>query len=173
MEKKSAENKRALYRASRNNAISFGARPKLVRAMSAPLRSMDTENSNNPWPTKRRNRTKRNGQDSVRLVMDHHQRESHLYLETDEQVFCKDDIKSQNLKARNKLLQVKPIREVGSCDIVTLVSLLSPGASDSEKEECTQGKNEFTTSSPSPPLRRIEKSGNEYFNATRINLVFD
>lgn len=170
MEKKSAENKRALYRASRNNAISFGAQPKLVRAMSAPLRSMDSENSsNNPWPTKRRNRTKRNGQESVRLVMDHHQRESNLYLDNRDQVFCKDDhIKAQNLKSRNKLIQVKSNREVGGCDIVTLVSLLSPGASDSEKEETTQGKNEFGRNSPSPPMRRMEKSGNAYFIVTTI-----
>lgn len=130
--RKTAENRRALYRASRENAISLGAQPRLVRAMSAPLRSIDAES--NPWLIKRRSRAKRNDA---------------LFFD---RPVCKDD-RANNIRSRSKLT-FKGNGEIANCDIVTLVSLLSPGASDSEKEDTNQAKTEQTNS------RRIEKSGN-------------
>lgn len=155
--KKSAENKRALYRNSRNNVLSLGAQPKLVRAMSAPLRSFDADS--NSWHPRRRTRSKRTSQEQIRLDVDPMQQQK-LFFQNNTHVIYKEE-KGHNFKMKNKLMHMKSNAEVEGCDIVTLVSLLSPGASDSEKEETT-AKNEPPATTRAPPLRRIEKSGKSF-----------
>lgn len=117
-----------------------------MRAMSAPLRSIDAES--NPWLAKRRNRTKRFDVDQSRNFP--------LYFENNNRATGKDE-RTTNDRTRSKLT-LKTNNDTGNCDIVTLVSLLSPGASDSEKEDTSQTKVEPKVS-PSPARRRIEKSG--------------
>lgn len=125
--------------------------------MSAPLRTIDAES--NPWLIKRRNRAKRNGQESIRIDVD--QTRNHpLYFESSNRAVCKDD-RVSSIRTRNKLT-LKANTEIGNCDIVTLVSLLSPGASDSEKEDTSLTKGE-QINSISPSSRRIEKSGNKAY----------
>lgn len=114
--------------------------------MSAPLRSIDAES--NPWLAKRRNRTKRFDVDQSRNFP--------LYFENNNRATGKDE-RTTNDRTRSKLT-LKTNNDTGNCDIVTLVSLLSPGASDSEKEDTSQTKVEPKVS-PSPARRRIEKSG--------------
>lgn len=54
--------------------------------------------------------------------------------------------------------QTRARSAISSCDIVTLVSLLSPGGSDSEKEEHSI-KGDLSCSERAPSLRKIGKSG--------------
>lgn len=55
---------------------------------------------------------------------------------------------------------VQPRARSAVCsDIVTLVSLLSPGASDSEKEDYSTGTSESTNDKHKPSLRKVGKSG--------------
>lgn len=146
---RTAENRRAMFRASRENAISYSGKPKLVRAMSAPLRPIDSET----WTVKRRNRTKRIEAEQPRTTP--------LYFENSSRSSGKDDKTNNGLKTRSKLSLKTNGDTIGSCDIVTLVSLLNPAeASDSEKEEPTQTKTEPSVSTTSPISRRkFEKSG--------------
>lgn len=154
--KTSAESKRAQFRASRSNVVLDERRPKLIRAMSAPLRSsIDTDS----WQlqSKRRVRNKKTIQESQRIAEELH--EQKLFLENNVNILYKEE-KSQNLKSRNKnLLQVRARSSFGGCDIVTLVSLLSPGTSDSEKEDTATQEQTELSSVRAPPLRRTEKSG--------------
>lgn len=65
-------------------------------------------------------------------------------------------------RPKNKVLKVptqtRARSAVSACDIVTLVSLLSPGGSDSEKEEHSI-KGDLSCSERGPSLRKIGKSG--------------
>lgn len=64
---------------------------------------------------------------------------------------------------------------ISSCDIVTLVSLLSPGGSDSEKEEHSLKGDVPCTERGGPSLRKIGKSGlydKAYLPESTVKIAF-
>lgn len=150
-----AETKRAQFQASRSVAIPE-RRPKLIRAMSAPIRPapIAIEPSVHIQSKKRFHRKKIN-QENERYQVQIQQQQ--LYLENNIAIANKDEKCTTRTKFK-KSSQIRARSAIGACDIVTLVSLLSPGTSDSEKEDASLNKNECSTGR-APSLRKCGKSG--------------
>ncbi|XP_058123589.1 uncharacterized protein LOC131294763 [Anopheles ziemanni] len=151
--------RRAQFQANRQNSEAHDRRhPPLVRALSAPIRPADPDTSKFLQGKKKPRRRK-------------------VLREKDEYNICEEDEFSDEGDSRTSngsggtsnfigaaaaaAAAGKPFpaglpmrsRSVlgGACDIETLVSLLSSGGSDSEKEqEATQASSPGTTGSPSP-----------------------
>lgn len=127
----SAAAKRAQFQSSRGTETLTSVererpRPPLVRAMSAPIRPLD--DSMKQLQNKRKSRRRKNFRD----------RDDILELDEDE---LNDS--SNNKNNKNRKPPPPRTRSALGCDIETLVSLLSSGGSDSEKEESSPNKNEL------------------------------
>lgn len=127
----SAAAKRAQFLSSRGTETLTSVererpRPPLVRAMSAPIRPLD--DSMKQLQNKRKARRRKNFRD----------RDDILELDEDE---LNDS--SNNKNNKNRKPPPPRTRSALGCDIETLVSLLSSGGSDSEKEESSPNKNEL------------------------------
>lgn len=132
-----AQQRRAQYHASstssrQNSESAFEKRPPLVRAMSAPIRPID-DNSKFLQSSKRKQARKK------KVLRDRDE-----INECDEDAYEDDPVKNNSHATANNNQKVIPgagagqrSRSVlgGPCDIETLVSLLSSGGSDSEKED--------------------------------------
>ncbi|XP_059619248.1 uncharacterized protein LOC132263482 [Phlebotomus argentipes] len=134
-----------------------GQRPPLVRAMSAPIRPT-AEPPQNRRKTARRRKFGRD-------------REENLLMSSRKSLERQDAVTNDTSPARNSQGSSKITERKGSsvisgarssigCDIVTLVSLLSSGGSDSEREDNGQsgtGKSEKIVVRP-PSLKKTGKS---------------
>lgn len=153
-------------------------RPRLTRAMSAPIHSNasndylnkkqhinNNNNYNNNNNGKKRLRRKKIAPidiDTINMNVSPHQ----LYQHAVDRPSKIDPSTVQPFTARylKESKQSKPIAPIRTkpginvCDIVTLVSLLSPGASDSEKEDISTNA-EMPNERQKPPLRKMGKSG--------------
>ncbi|XP_062549493.1 myb-like protein I isoform X2 [Armigeres subalbatus] len=116
--------RRAQFHASRQHSEAAERRPPLVRAMSAPIRPIDTDSKF--LQSKKKSRKKK--------IL----RERDEINECDEDDFDEETLKLNAANSKNTLAVAgQRSRSVlgGACDIETLVSLLSSGGSDSEKED--------------------------------------
>ncbi|XP_065084665.1 protein hunchback-like [Ochlerotatus camptorhynchus] len=116
----------AQFQANRQNSETAERRPPLVRAMSAPIRPID--NDSKFLQSKKKTRKKK--------IL----RERDEINECDEDDFDEETLKLNTTNSKNTLAAAAGgprSRSVlgGACDIETLVSLLSSGGSDSEKED--------------------------------------
>lgn len=149
---------------SQQNDRTKQSRPRLVRAMSAPCHPKSLEDQ--PQTTKKRNRRKKIAPiECVQVDLRASVRQSFQKTRTvsiDRKVEVVKSGDRRALTARNRVKSSKvnaalprPKHFVHTNDIVTLVSLLSPGTSDSEKEENSLPKNETERA---PSLRKTGKS---------------
>lgn len=174
-----------------NKTITVNNERKLVRAMSAPIRPIvDDNNLSKIQQGKRRvlRRKKNYGRDRFGADADCAAAaaalQTHLFFEGDEDddiVLSAASVKGKSLGAtkcgvtgplncNNQLQQQQQNRSrtvLNGCDVVTLVSLLSSGGSDSEREDVsTSTKNGETivaaiggTGGKAPMLGKSGKSG--------------
>lgn len=161
-----AESRRAQFQANRSVTLP-DRRPRLVRAMSAPIKPIASELSMQPQHlNKRRLRRKKSiQQENDRFEIQIEQRRPQLFLNnaTNSVIVSNQNtrpVSRTRLAKGPKTNQIRTRSAYSGCDIVTLVSLLSPSGSDSEKEEPSSAheKNEGT-SARAPSLRRTGKSG--------------
>lgn len=173
-----AETRRSQFR---QKSVSLTeTRPRLMRAMSAPIRpnppSSDTpdrfqSNLNNQNLAKRRLRRKKIAPSeiepiTIKITHDPHYMNKIINQRTsnDERSFAaKQTLNSRTFKAVKPPKITAPSRAksaiIGS-EIETLVSLLSPGGSDSEKEDFLNGNADSTNERSIQSLRKVGKSGN-------------
>lgn len=175
MNRLTAETRRSQFR---QKSVSLNeARPRLMRAMSAPIRQNlpadaheKSINSNNQMPnaTKRRLRRKKIVPvdiDPFSLKITHHQSYADKMVSQgpfDERPSTAKSLSSRALRSSKPPKPTVPPRAKSAaygCEIVTLVSLLSPGASDSEREDYSNGINDSTSDKAIPSLRKVGKSG--------------
>ncbi|XP_075168322.1 uncharacterized protein LOC142240512 [Haematobia irritans] len=131
-------------------ALTVQKRPPLVRAMSAPVRSIDENSKGSCFANKRKPRRRKLNTRTITCDRDSSP-PGHLTSASD----LNFDTKSSNGK---KLLQRS--RSVAP-DVITLVSLISSEGSDSEKEDCPSTPTNSDCSSPTrrpPSLRKSGKS---------------
>lgn len=174
-----AETRRSQFR--QKSASLNETRPRLMRAMSAPIRPhplpSDTpdrfhpSNVSNLNLTKRRLRRKKVAPTeiepiAIKITHDQHymnkivnQRSSN-----DERSFAarQSFSSSRTFKAVKPSKMAAPSRAksaINGCEIETLVSLLSPGGSDSEKEDYLNGNADTPNDRSIQSLRKVGKSG--------------
>lgn len=170
----SAETRRSQFR---QKSISLNeSRPRLMRAMSAPIRQNPppeardkTSSPNNQNVTKKRLRRKKIAPIEIdpfclKIAQSHQfsNRNFMTHRPFDDRPSTAKAMPSRPIKipkAFKPPVQPRPKSAVNGCEIVTLVSLLSPGASDSEKEDYSNGTNESISERNIPSLRKVGKSG--------------
>lgn len=144
-----------------------------MRAMSAPIRPNDAQ-------TKKCFRRKKivpmDQSDPFQFQFTHHQQQQSPSLlpqhkpksvvdRKDEQISMRPLTCRPKIKVSKIPMQSRPQSAINGCDIVTLVSLLSPGGSDSEKEDHStsscNNKSDVTCTERrgGPSLRKMGKSG--------------
>ncbi|XP_055310603.1 uncharacterized protein LOC129573715 [Sitodiplosis mosellana] len=165
----------------RQKSVSLNeTRPRLIRAMSAPIRpnpppeaqdKVIATNANGQMQSgsKRRLRRKKIAPieiDSFSLKIA--QSQPYASKLVSQRTF--DEQRPSTAKAINihplkssakppkPILQPRNKSAMHGCEIVTLVSLLSPGASDSEKEDYSNGGNDSPNEKSTPSLRKVGKS---------------
>lgn len=169
----SAETRRSQFR---QKSVSLNeARPRLMRAMSAPIRpfplseAQEKFSSNVQNAAKKRLRRKKIAPIeiepfSLKMPPQHHSYTNKLIAQKsfDERPSTAKSLSSRFGRASKPpkpTIQPRPKSAVNGCEIVTLVSLLSPGASDSEKEDYSNGGIDSPNDKTIPSLRKIGKSG--------------
>lgn len=179
-----ADTRRALFR--RKSASLNEMRPRLTRAMSAPIQPSlpndcpnKKQNANNANSKKRMRRKKIAPIDMVDTInMDIMANQSY-HNTVDHRSFKTDSSHVQSFTARcsKESKAIKPMipprakSAINVSDIVTLVSLLSPGASDSEKEEIPANVEPTANDKQKPPLRKLGKSGKLHFIRQQCDTV--
>lgn len=161
-----ADSRRALFR--RKSATLNEMRPRLTRAMSAPIQPslpnegfIKKQNSNNTNNSKKRMRRKKIAPtDIVDTINMDFMGSQPFHNTVDHRSFKSDSTHGQPFAAHCRpIVPAKVKSGMNVSDIVTLVSLLSPGASDSEKEEIPTHVEVSTSVKQKPPLRKLGKSG--------------
>lgn len=174
-----AETRRTQFR--QKSASMTETRPRLIRAMSAPIRPspppeaqdklIQNPNNQSQNATKRRLRRKKIAPietDPFSLKITQHQQYSDRVIAQrpfDERPSTAKALSSRALKASKPpkpTIQPRVKSAVNACEIVTLVSLLSPGASDSEKEDFVNGSGDSPNEKSFLSLRKVGKSGNNF-----------
>lgn len=163
--KNGAQNRRQQFHSQRSTSVSE-SRPRLTRAMSAPIRPNDAHSQAQTKKVFRRKKITPLEQPEPFHFQFGHQQQQHspplpqpnrqkFFVEKRDErpSTCRPKIKVSKVPA-----QTRARSAVSGCDIVTLVSLLSPGGSDSEKEEHSI-KGDVSSTERSPSLRKIGKSG--------------
>lgn len=149
-----------------------------MRAMSAPIRPnppSDTQDKfqshvPNQNVTKRRLRRKKVAPSEIEPIaikITHDQHYMNRFVSqraSDERSFAavKQSLGSRTFKAVKPIKITPPSRAksaINGCEIETLVSLLSPGGSDSEKEDYVNGNVDNTNERSIQSLRKVGKSG--------------
>lgn len=169
----SAETRRNQFR---QKSVSLNdSRPRLMRAMSAPIRQNPppeardkTSSPNNQNANKKRLRRKKIAPIEIEpfslKLAPSHQYPNKLVTQRsfDERPSTAKALSSRAVKATKPpkpVVQPRAKSAVNGCEIVTLVSLLSPGASDSEKEDYSNATNDSSHERTIPSLRKVGKSG--------------
>lgn len=125
--------------------------------MSAPIRPMDestktAQNKQQRRPPIRRRRIARTNDEYIAPS-------EPKYLETSDENEPAYENKNDKYKgAQKKAISTRSRSVLSSCDVVTLVSLLSSGGSDSEHEDASYNKPDVT-SVRAPMLKKTGKSG--------------
>lgn len=144
-------------------------RPPLVRAMSAPVRTIEESTKSLQQNGKRRPIRRRKGipyrnSTGAGVIDDFQDEIFHELGVIEDELESEKPAKSKvalNKKNAQSLLP-RSRSALGGCDVVTLVSLLSSGGSDSEREDMTT-KTEVSParalSGRAPMLRKAGKSG--------------
>lgn len=148
-----------------------------MRAMSAPIRPNSPAEAQEKMANsnmvqnvaKKRLRRKKVApieMDAFSLKMAQHQQYSSKLVSQrlfDERPSTAKSMSTRTLKAAKPpkpIVQPRARSAIHGCEIVTLVSLLSPGASDSEKEDYSNSTNDNHSNEKSiPSLRKVGKSG--------------
>lgn len=181
--KSSADTRRSQFRQQKSASLN-DTRPRLTRAMSAPIRPKSPNNDvqqanilnsqqNQCGNAKKRLRRKKIAPieiDTLDLRVTsnlNHQQPSYYESKWNERTYERPTTaKSYTSRSVRSSKPPKPIpivppraRSAVCSDIVTLVSLLSPGASDSEKEDYSIGTNDSSNEKHKPSLRKVGKSG--------------
>lgn len=168
-----AETRRSQFR---QKSVSLcETRPRLMRAMSAPIRpsplaeAQEKLSANIQSAAKKRLRRKKIAPIEIEpfslKMVQHQPYASRLMAQKsfDERPStAKSVLGSRAVKATKPpkpTIQPRAKSAVNGCEIVTLVSLLSPGASDSEKEDYVNGSIDSTNEKVIPSLRKVGKSG--------------
>lgn len=156
------------------------SRPRLMRAMSAPIRQnqppdaqekvINNSNVQSQSGPKKRLRRKKIAPieiDSFSLKLAESQSYANKLVSQrsfDERPSTAKAMNCRPLKSLAKppkpIVQPRAKSAMHGCEIVTLVSLLSPGASDSEKEDYSNGASDSPNEKSIPSLRKVGKSGN-------------
>lgn len=164
-----------------------------MRAMSAPIRpnppsSSDTQEkfqsnvTNQNLPKRRLRRKKIAPSESepiaIKITHDHHHQQQQQHFmnkfvnqrSSDERSFAaKQSLNSRAFKAVKPSKLAAPSRvksATNGCEIETLVSLLSPGGSDSEKEDYVNDNSANSTNERNiQSLRKVGKSGNHWLES--------
>lgn len=170
-----AETRRNQFR--QKSASINEARPRLMRAMSAPIRQnppLDAHEkptnaiNSNQCVTKRRLRRKKIApieMDPFNIKITNHQTYPEKIIgqrQFDDRPSTAKSLSSRAFRAAKppkSTVQPRAKSAVNGCEIVTLVSLLSPSASDSEKEDLVNGNSDGTNDKCFPSLRKVGKSG--------------
>lgn len=176
-----AETRRSQFR---QKSVSLNeTRPRLMRAMSAPIRPnpssapslSDTQekfqsNVTNSNLTKRRLRRKKIAPSEIEPItikitqQQHYMTKIVTQRSSDERSFtAKQTLSSRTFKAVKPSKLTAPSRAKSATngyEIETLVSLLSPGGSDSEKEDYANGNGDAANERSIQSLRKVGKSGN-------------
>lgn len=135
--------------------------------MSAPIRPIDAQSQTHTKKVFRRKKISPLEQpEPLQFQFGHHQQpqqsvpmppqhKPRFFVERrdDRPSTCRPKIKVSKVPT-----QARARSAVSGCDIVTLVSLLSPGGSDSEKDDSIKG-DVSSTERGGPSLRKIGKSG--------------
>lgn len=166
--KMATENKRYQFQTQRSASVG-DARPKLLRAMSAPIRPSTVDQQ-----TTQLNQSKKRLRRKKIAPMETEQYDFKLVQQQQRKIFLeKNTVGQANGRPSTSRSKVKPPKCAANTiartrsgfngfDIVTLVSLLSPGGSDSEKEDVsstTCDNNENSSGNRAPSLRKCGKSG--------------
>lgn len=152
--------------------------PRLMRAMSAPIRSKPPQQQEHPHEkasnlpnqnvAKRRLRRKKIAPseiDRFSIKITHDQQYMNKIVNQrsfDERFAGKQSLSSRTFKAVKSTKLAAPSRvksASGGCEIETLVSLLSPGGSDSEKEDYANSNVDTPNERSHQSLRKVGKSG--------------
>lgn len=178
----SVETRRSQFR--QKSASLNENRPRLIRAMSAPIRPnlppevtpqekiITTNAATGQNGTRRRLRRKKIAPIEIdSFSMKIAQSQSYANKLVSQRTF--DEQRPSTAKAMNgrplkssvkppkPILQPRAKSAMYGCEnVITLVSLLSPGASDSEKEDYSNGANDSPKEKNIPSLRKVGKSGN-------------
>lgn len=148
-------------------------RPRLMRAMSAPIRPhpppepQDKCTVSHNQNQKRRLRRKKvapieTDPFSVRIAQHQQYLDKMCYNRPFDENLLTAKLSSRaqkSAKPPKSSVQPRVKSAVNGCEIVTLVSLLSPGASDSEKEDFVNSNSDTPNEKIIPPLRKVGKSG--------------
>lgn len=133
--------------------------------MSAPVRSIDESAKSMQQNGKRRPIRRRKGipyrNSTATSVIDDFQDEIfHELGVIEDELESEKPVKSKVAihKKTAQALLPRSRSALGGCDVVTLVSLLSSGGSDSDREDMTT-KAEVSTAGRAPMLRKAGKSG--------------
>lgn len=168
----------------RQKSVSLNeVRPRLMRAMSAPIRQnppsesqekIITTMSNSQNQCKKRLRRKKIAPieiDSFSLKIAQTQSYANKLVSQrsfDERPSTAKAMSSRPLKSTYKpkpIVQPRVKSAMHGCEIVTLVSLLSPGASD--EDDYSNGTNDSSNEKSIPSLRKVGKSGKIYLKSRR------
>ncbi|XP_031621001.1 uncharacterized protein LOC116339320 [Contarinia nasturtii] len=176
------ETRRSQFR-QRNLSLSE-PRPRLMRAMSAPIRpilppdaheKVISSSNQSQGGTKKRLRRKKiapieMSPFSLKVAQHTQQYTSNASkLVSQRSSFDERPSTAKSMNSYRSLKSVKPPKTstsiqpraksaMNGCEIITLVSLLSPGASDSEKEDYSISANDSSGEKVIPSLRKIGKS---------------
>lgn len=180
----------------RQRNLSLGEpRPRLMRAMSAPIRpiqppdaqeKVSVPNNHNQCGTKKRLRRKKiapidMSPFSLRVAQNTQHYTSNGNKLVSQRSFDEHPSTVKSINSYRSLKSVKPPKSsiqpraksaMNGCEIVTLVSLLSPGASDSEKEDYSNGANDSPGEKTIPMLRKVGKSGKIYSIKSNHKFIF-
>lgn len=173
-----AETRRSQFR---QKSVSLNeTRPRLMRAMSAPIRPnppaplpSDTQEKFQSNVTKRRLRRKKIAPSEIEPItikithdQQHYMNKFVNQRSSDERSFAaRQSLSSRTFRAVKPSKLTIPSRAksaTNGCEIETLVSLLSPDGSDSEKEDYVNGNADNSNERSIQSLRKVGKSGKSF-----------
>lgn len=185
--KTSAETRRIQFR--QKSASLNDARPRLTRAMSAPIRQHPPPEAQDRYPNGQHNNFKKRlrrkkiapaEMDTFNLKLANSQpfqdktMADKIYEERPSTAKALTSRFSKTMKPSKITAAPRARSAVHGSEIVTLVSLLSPSASDSEREDhSSNGTVDGSHEKHAPSLRKVGKSGEYYFNYTQLKCTIN
>lgn len=172
-QKTSAETRRIQFR--QKSASLNDVRPRLTRAMSAPIRQNPPPEAQDRYQNGQHNNFKKRlrrkkiapvEMDTFNLKLTNHQHFQNkimvqkTYEERPSTAKAFTSRFSKTIRPSKVTAAPRARSAVNGCEIVTLVSLLSPSASDSEREDhSSNGTFDRSHEKHTPSLRKVGKSG--------------
>lgn len=178
----SAETRRIQFR--QKSASLNDVRPRLTRAMSAPIRQNPPPDAQDRYQNGQHNNFKKRlrrkkiapaEMDTFNLKLAHHQHYQNkimvekTYEERPSTAKALTSRFSKTMKPSKNTAAPRARSAINGSEIVTLVSLLSPSASDSEREDhSSNGTFDSLHEKHAPSLRKVGKSGEYYLDYTQL-----